>query len=490
MLQSIVPLLAAVVVELLPQPSSAASLSLDRGWRFQLGSAGGELKQDDVSADLRPLAQLDTTLSTFPVAAYGARWGHRSDEVIANMSRMSMVVLMQEDGECWTRCCPHVTSVHGQCGAFHNASIEPGCDATCDQHGTQLEVFRRMKAAARAAGRRSPHCVLYTNANYLWPYDAASAAGDAVRIVDVHRRTHVETCDPGLFPSWIFDYSKKAAQQAWLSIVARGLNSSADGIYADCYTGNRIQCHPRDSTNCTAFRKAHDGAPDSQHNSVSRATAEGWMPGKEWTMRAAAQMVVARGGSFYAKNAPLGALPPYGGNTNWIWLTCAHYYPEGRPMTTVRGCKTPGDVPGCELMEPAFLIKQVKRVLVNYEYVVLGTDSTDPTDYTGPAGRRYNDSRSLPNSEFVSFCGETGIALFLLALPKQGGAYLLCQGWDDNFGRPLGRPLADAVRDAATGEWSRHFEHGTVATWRNNTGRVKWAPHDSSSGHNITVRTI
>ena len=47
----------------------------------------------------------DTSLDVFPAAAYGARWGQRSAAMIANMSKLAMVVLMQEDGECWTRCC-------------------------------------------------------------------------------------------------------------------------------------------------------------------------------------------------------------------------------------------------------------------------------------------------------------------------------------------------------------------------------------------------
>ena len=141
---------------------------------------------------------MDRTLATFPAAAYGARWGQRSAAVISNMSRMSMVVLMQEDGDCWTRCCKGQAGtvvrnasglvVSGQCGPIHDATALPGCSAACDQHGTQLEVFRRMKAAAIEAGRRPPHCVLYVNADYLWPYDAISAQGDAIRIVDVHGR--------------------------------------------------------------------------------------------------------------------------------------------------------------------------------------------------------------------------------------------------------------------------------------------------------------
>ena len=69
-------------------------------------------------------------------------------------------------------------------------------------------------------------------ADYLWPYDRASAQGDAIRNADVRGKAHVETCDPGLFPSYLFDYSKEAARKAWLDIVARGLNASVDGVYA------------------------------------------------------------------------------------------------------------------------------------------------------------------------------------------------------------------------------------------------------------------
>ena len=85
-----------------------------------------------------------------------------------------MMVLMQEDGDCWTNCCENITGavirdasglvVSGQCGPMHNASALPGCSAACDQHGTQLEVFKRMKEAAQTAERRAPHCVLYMNA--------------------------------------------------------------------------------------------------------------------------------------------------------------------------------------------------------------------------------------------------------------------------------------------------------------------------------------
>jgi hypothetical protein len=157
--------------------------------------------------------------------------------------------------------------------------------------------------------------------------------------------------------------------------------------------------------------------------------------------------VDARGGSFYAKNAPLGGAPPYGGNTNWIWLQCCRYM-EGKPLMSVRGCSEPGAVAGCVRITPGFLIGQVKEVLKHYRYAVLGTDAVLPTGFMGPEGE-YNHSRGLPNSTFVSFCGDTGISLFLLALPREGGAYLLCQGWDERFGRKLGRPVRRSLSLAA-----------------------------------------
>jgi hypothetical protein len=230
---------------------------------------------------------------------------------------------------------------------------------------------------------------------------------------------------------------------------------------------------PADSSNCVTGGNGTSTHHPMHNNVVTELTASGWMPGKEDTMRAAAALVSSQGGSFYAKNAPLDAVAPYGGNTNWIWLQCCKYM-EGKPLMSVRGCSTPGEVPGCVRITPAYLIAKVREVLQHYTYTVLGTDSVLPTDFMGPHGV-YNHSRGLPNNTFVSFCGETGISLFLLAVPKEGGAYLLCQGWDERFGRPLGRPLADATEDPETGEWSRRFEHGTIARWRNDSGTVTWA---------------
>ena len=119
-------------------------------------------------AESEPIIPPDTSLSTFPVAYYGANW-NRTDENMEALSKLSIVILLQKDGPCWLKCCPHAPNGGGtQCGdprgsIPHNASKLPGCDPSCDQHGWQDSVFQKLKVRARAAGRREPHCMLYVN---------------------------------------------------------------------------------------------------------------------------------------------------------------------------------------------------------------------------------------------------------------------------------------------------------------------------------------
>ena len=98
----------------------------------------------------------DTSLETTPVAYYGANW-NRSQLNIDILAKMQMVVLMQEDGHCWATCCPNRFGPGNQCG--WNASLPPatsidGCDSSCEQHGAQEAVFKRIKASALRQGLR------------------------------------------------------------------------------------------------------------------------------------------------------------------------------------------------------------------------------------------------------------------------------------------------------------------------------------------------
>lgn len=348
------------------------------------------------------------------------------------------------------------------------------CNPGCDQLGTQLDVFRRLKSIAASANRRPPHCMLYLNTDYLWPFDllAAGAATTTttnagtnnagtnvdIRILDIHGNPHVETCDPGLFPSYLYDYSKPAAVAAWVAgNVKRGLDSGfADGFYADCYINKRLECNPPGSNHCYTVGNGTTTHQPMYNNAVTAEQARDWFPGKKRAMAAAAALAAEAGGSFFSKMAPLNQAAPYGGNMNWIWLPACWHWPQ---VWRTRGCTTAG----CPIVTPEYLIQTVKTILANYSYAVLGTDADLPTSISSPWRR---------STGFVSFCGETATALFLLAL--EPGCFLLCQGWDERFGLELGLPTGPATLNVSDGSWSREFKHGTSATWKNGAGVVRW----------------
>merc|ERR1719454_2491318 len=86
----------------------------------------------------------DVSLSTIPVAYYGANW-NRTQKNIDVLARMQMVVLMQEDGHCWATCCPKRFDGLGQCGwrpGDPDATTIQGCDSSCQQHQAQEDVFK------------------------------------------------------------------------------------------------------------------------------------------------------------------------------------------------------------------------------------------------------------------------------------------------------------------------------------------------------------
>ena len=79
------------------------------------------------------------------------------------------------------------------------------------------------------------------------------------------------------------------------------------------------------------------------------------------------------------------------------------------------------------------------------------------------------------------------------SVPKEGGAYLLCQGWDERFGRKLGRPLAVLVRPSLDHEHAapRDEEHarGHVAGHKNELrGEVDfWLEGGRDGGDDVAI---
>ena len=146
----------------------------------------------------------DANLDTLPVSYYGAAFT-RTEANIDMLSKMRVIVLMQQDGLCWLKCCPFVDNATYTAACqpptmlpLPNAASFAGCDAGCDQAGTQLDVFHRVGAAASAGNRVIPHRVLYMNAVYNWPFYRMNAAGVAnISVIDIHGNVHAEESDPG-----------------------------------------------------------------------------------------------------------------------------------------------------------------------------------------------------------------------------------------------------------------------------------------------------
>ena len=77
-----------------------------------------------------------------------------------------------------------------------------------------------------------------------------------------------------------------------------------------------------------------------------------------------------------------------------------------------------------------------------------------------------------------SSCSENQIAMFLLGVER--GAILGCNGWDEQFSKPLGDPLGPAVQKGDQVE--RRFKSGTYVTWNltSNSGKVFWSNSTSN----------
>lgn len=386
---------------------------------------------------------------------------------------MQMIVLMQEDGHCWATCCPKRFDGLGQCGwrpTDPDATTIKGCDSSCNQHSSQENVFKRVKASAARQGLHPPHSIMYMNAVYLWPFDAASALGSAACVTDSTGAPHEESCDPGIYPSRFFDFSKSAGAKAWLDIIrTHVVKGAADGVYVDCDQTIPFHC-PRNASSeaadiCTAKRNGH---LKSINENVTRAAVEAYRNGHNTTLLEAFRLVQSAHGTFYNKGAP----------SNKTMAECANWNPltgKGRMEGACTGniiWSGPKSLPskGDATLPPPHLSEYIKSNMRSGKpYVIVGgaNSFSDPRSETLAQNQDIGDGRSLRKT-----CTEDRVAQFLLAV--EPGAYLLCNAWDERFGRPLGKPTGDAMLTGTT--WTRAFESGVIATWdsKTKTGKVVW----------------
>lgn len=243
----------------------------------------------------------NTSLATLPVGYYGSSWPVKDAAHIDLLSRLRFVVLMQQDGECWVKCCPHA---NGGPKCAHpriqwNASENPGCDPSCDQHGTQDAVFARIGEHAKSQGRSPPHFIIYMNAVYDWPFDAAHAGGESVDLLDAHGRPHMEMCDPGIYPSFFRDYSKPAGRKAFVGEIDKYVvKGAADGVYLDCFDSKPVKCLGNGT--CVAIRNPLNNTASV----ITAAHVAGYIAGRTQSFTGATALVAeGSGGMFLTKRA-------------------------------------------------------------------------------------------------------------------------------------------------------------------------------------------
>jgi hypothetical protein len=273
--------------------------------------------------------------------------------------------------------------------------------------------------------------MLFHNSVYDWPFDRAHERYLDNDVLDVHGNVHMESCDPGIFPSYFFDYSRPAGRQAYLDVISRlVVNGSADGVYADCYSEYGLRCNKTDPTSCRASR---NGKVQDLNTEVTPAHAQAYMAAKDKTLAEAADLVGANG-SFLAKYQKPGRPAPHGGNL----------------IYTDKGVLDPGE-----------LIQDVSAGLKNYKYIIVGGSN----DYVHPS-----------DNSTAGTCDETKVAAFLIA--AEPGCFLLCNGYGAFQANKLGLPSGPAkvTTNGTTSKptFTRTFASGTVATWSGGVGSVKW----------------
>ena len=116
----------------------------------------------------------------------------------------------------------------------------------------------------------------------------------------MHGKPHEENCDPGIFPSYFFDFGKAAGARAWLDIIRKHIvNGEADGVYCDCC--GMVPFHCGNNNTCTAKR---NGKMKSINEQVTQEVVDAYTKGKQTTLAEAVGMVTNKSGNagtFYNK---------------------------------------------------------------------------------------------------------------------------------------------------------------------------------------------
>lgn len=351
----------------------------------------------------------DTSLDTLPVGYFGGvNCKTRSQESIAMLAKMRVIVIEKWEGPCWYEC-------------YANLTMKPPvpCQPSCGAENYQMETIKRAKTV-------NPNlaAVFYLNTLYDFPFLALhgkflEAKAD---IMDVNGKPVAFKNDNGMPNINIFDLGQETGRNMWIDFV-KSLKDSGyvDGLFPDKHD---ILASWNESRSFWQICEWPVGVKNAAtwNKSCGMITEEAAMK-----YNAGRPKLLD---TLYETFAPDGFL----------------FYSNITDFINPRKDKT-----------PMKLAEDVRNSLTTHKYCyihmvdLIGGDcnTTKPT------------------------CTTDDIALFLLAVEK--GAILGCNGWDDQFSKPLGEPLGPATENG--GQVERHFKSGTYVTWdlAKKTGKVFWS---------------
>ena len=310
----------------------------------------------------------------------------------------------------------------GHCWAdcLANSTAVPArpCQTSCD-------VERDMLATLKAVKTLNPQIstVFYWNTLLAFPFYAqvGEFASNGALLMDTNTHTPLALRnDNGMPGIGVYDFGKAEGRQLWQGMVETLVHTGlVDGIFGDKW-GVFATNNASNST-----------APDPG----------GWKVCNHWCGGLSEKQALAFNAG---KNSTLRAVEAFLGPKAVFFSATDDLIKHNR--------------------NPTELIAAVNRQLAiaPYAYVYGARDQQpdhDPANHT-------------------SECDERFVAMFLLAVEE--GAFLGCNGWSEDFARPLGAPLGKALSSGGT--MSRKFSSGTSVVWdlEANTGIIYWATATSN----------
>ena len=352
----------------------------------------------------------DTSLDTLPVGYFGGVNCKTRSQESIQMLAKMRVIVIEK----WEGPCWY------EC--YANLTMKPPvpCQPSCGAENYQMETIKQAKTL-------NPNlaAVFYLNTLYDFPFLALHGKflGANADIIDVNGKPVAFKNDNGMPNINIFGLGQETGRDMWIDFV-KSLKDSGyvDGMFPDKHNILASWNETSSFWQICEFGDVHSSNWNISCGVISEETAKNYNAAKPKVLD-----------TLYETFAPDGFLF-FSNITDFI---------RGRTKN---------------VKSPLKFAEDVRKSLSTYKYCYV--HKSDLQD------------KNCNTTMTKSICNTDDIALFLLAVEK--GAILGCNGWDNQFSKPLGDPLGSAMQKG--GQVERHFKSGTYVTWdlTKNTGKVFW----------------